>query len=201
MYRGILLTISLFLICGCTQRLARVDFKYSNLAHMNVKEAFVDFDDVDPENLIFALSEAFRSKSYEIIDRHKLDFYYAETPTSEKCYEANREIIQQEFLAYQANDFGKYKAIDRESPFLSRGITDQCHILEKVKVLNIKSWFLQVEIPQGDYSTNVTVPEVSSFFLFNGTTSFQYTASRQDAICNYKLCIEAIYLGLEKSSN
>lgn len=135
---------------------------------MNIGDAVVDFGNTDPERLVFALSEGFRAKSCEIIDRKKLNFYYVETPTSQKCSEAKREISQQEFAAYEANNFTMYESIDREKPFSSRGITNQCKRLEAVRQQNINSWFLEVEIPQGNYSTNVTVPEVSSFFLFDG---------------------------------
>ena len=166
--KKIIFLLIFLLVHGCAT-FNRVDFKYSNLAHMNIRDAIVDFDNTDPEKLVFALSEAFRTKSYEIIDRKKLDFYYVETPVSQKCCEAEREIFQQEFSAYEANNFGMYKSIDRESPFSSRGITNQCKKLEIVRQQDVNSWFLEVEIPQGYYSTNVTVPDVNSFFLFNGS--------------------------------
>ena len=136
---------------------------------MNINDAIVCFDNTDPEKLVFALSEAFRAKSYDIIERKKLDYYLAETPTSEKCCEAEREIFQQEFLAYQENNFSKYKSIDRESPFLKRGITNQCKKFETVRQPGANSWYLEVEIPQGNFSTNVSKPDVNSFFLFNGS--------------------------------
>lgn len=161
----------LLLLSGCATTFYRVDFRYSNLAHMDIKEAFVNFDNTDPEKLIFALSEAFRSKSYEIIERKKLDFYYVVTPSCEMCAEADREIIQQEFSAYQANSFTLYKSIDRRLPYLSRGITPQCKMLETMSQSEVNSWFLEVEIPQGDFSTNVTIPDVNSFFLFNGSSN------------------------------
>ena len=161
----------LFLISGCATTFDRVDFKYSNLAHMDIKDAFVNFDNTDPEKLIFALSKAFRSKSYEIIDRKKLDFYYIETPSCGKCAEADREIFQQEFSAYQANSFPMYTSIDRELPYVSRGITPQCKKLETVRQSGVNSWYLEVEIPQGDFSTNVSIPDVNSFFLFNGSSN------------------------------
>ena len=156
------------MVCGCAT-FNRVDFKYSNLAHMNISDAIVEFENMDPERLVFALSEAFRAKSHEIIDRKKLDFYYVATPISEKCCEAEREIFQQEFSAYQTNNFAMYKSIDRESPFSNRGITNQCKKFEIIRQPDVNSWFLEVEIPQGNYSTNVTVPDVNSFFLFNGS--------------------------------
>lgn len=170
MKKGIVLFI-LLLASGCATMFNRVDFKYSNLAHMDIRDAFVDFDNTDPEKLIFALSKAFRAKSYEIIDRKKLDFYYVETPLCEKCGEADREIFQQEFSAYQANNFSMYKSIDRESPYLSRGITPQCKKLETVRQLGVNSWYLEVEIPQGNFSTDVSISDVNSFFLFNGSSN------------------------------
>ena len=170
MKKGIVLLI-LLLASGCATTFNRVDFKYSNLAHMDIRDAFVDFDNTDPEKLIFALTEAFRAKSYEIIDRKKLDFYYVETLLCEKCAEADREIFQQEFSAYQANNFSVYKSIDRESPYLSRGITPQCKKLVTVRQPDVNSWYLEVEIPQGNFSTDVSVPDVNSFFLFNGSSN------------------------------
>lgn len=163
--------LMLLLISGCAATFDRVDFKYSNLAHMDIKDAFVNFDNTDPEKLIFALSEAFRSKAYEITERKKLDFYYVETPSGKKCAEADREIFQQEFSAYQANSFTMYKSIDRNLPYVSRGIIPQCKKLEKVSQSGINSWYLEFEIPQGDFSTNVAVPDVNSFFIFNGSSN------------------------------
>jgi len=136
---------------------------------MNIRDAMVEFDNLDPERLVFSLSEAFRARSYEIIDRKKIDFYYAPTAVAEKCCEAEREIFQKEFAAYSANDFSMYKSIDRESPFTNRGVTNQCKKLDIIKQPDVNSWFLEVEIPQGNYSTNVTVPDVNSFFLFHNS--------------------------------
>lgn len=136
---------------------------------MDFKDAIVYFQNLDPENFVFALSEAFRAKSYDIIERKRLDFYYVATPTSEKCWEAEHEIFQREFAAYQKNDFDTYKSIDRETPFSSRGITNKCKIFEMVKSRDADSWFLKVEIPQGNYSTNITKPDINTFFLFNGS--------------------------------
>lgn len=169
--KTITILLVLLIVSGCATTFDRVDFKYSNLAHMDIKDAFVIFDNTDPEKLIFALSEAFRSKAYEIIERKKLDFYYVETPSCEKCAEADREIFQQEFSAYRANSFPMYKSIDRNLPYLGRGITPQCKKLEKVIQSGVNSWYLEVEIPQGDFSTTVTIPDVKSFFLFNGSSN------------------------------
>lgn len=169
--KTIVVFLMLLLISGCATNFDRVDFKYSNLAHMDIKDAFVNFDNTDPEKFIFALSEAFRSKTYEIIERKKLDFYYVETPSCEKCAEADREIFQQEFSAYQANSFPMYKSIDRKLPYLSRGITTECKKLQIVRDSGVNSWYLEVEIPQGDFSTNVTTPDLNSFFLFNGSSN------------------------------
>ena len=165
--KRIILLLIFFSISGCANTFSRVDFKYSNLVHMNIEETFVDFGSADPEKIIYALSEAFRSKSYEIIDRKKLNFYYVKTPLCKKCDEAEREILQKEFSAYRANNFSLYKSIDRESPFINRGITSKCKRLEIVENKDVNSWYLEVEIPQGEYSTTMSKPDVNSFFLFN----------------------------------
>jgi hypothetical protein len=88
-----------------------------------------------------------------------------------KCDAAEREIFQKEFSAYRANNFSSYKSIDRDSPFVDRGITSKCKRLEMVKNEDVNSWYLEVEIPQGEYSTSVSVPDVNSFFMFNDFSS------------------------------
>lgn len=166
----IFVLLVVFFVFGCATKFSRVDFKYSNLAYMSASDAFVTFEDLNPEDLIFALSDAFRARSFAIINRKRLNYYYIQTPEAEECSKAGREIFQQEFLAYQQNNFQKYKAIDRETPFSNRGLSNKCKQLKKARHVGINSWFLEVEVPQGDYSTTVNVPDVSSFFIFDGSS-------------------------------
>ena len=74
--------VFMLVICSCATNFDKVDFKYTNLAHMSYKDAIVELN-IDPEDLIFAMSNGFRAKSYEIIERKKLDFILVETPISE----------------------------------------------------------------------------------------------------------------------
>jgi hypothetical protein len=156
------------LIIGCAT-FNRVDFKYTSLAHMNVSDSIVSLHNVDPENLIFALSRSFRAQSYTILERKQLDLYYSLNSKAELCNEALREIYNQEFNSYQENDFTKYQAIDRKEPFVKRGIDDKCEIFDVISDSRSKSWFLEIEIPQGAYATNIVTPDVNSFFLVDGT--------------------------------
>jgi hypothetical protein len=155
---------------------------------MNIGDSIVSLHNVDPENLIFALSRSFRAQSYSILERKKLDFYYSQNLNAELCNDALREIYDQEFKSYQENDFTKYQAIDRKGPFVKRGIDDKCAIFEVITDSRSESWFLEIEIPQGAYATNIVAPDVNSFFLFDGTnqiTAYSIQNRSQSVTTNF----------------
>jgi len=133
---------------------------------MKIRDAVIDMDNIDPEKLIFELSERFHANSHQIIERQKLDSYFVETADAEECLAAYQEIWHQDFEAYQANDIRKYKDIDRETPFTKRGIANSCKFLERVTDPEANSWFLSADIPQGSHTKIITKPELTSSARF-----------------------------------
>jgi hypothetical protein len=167
----ILLVLFVTFLVGCqSNNFVKVDFKYSNLAHMKVDDAMIELD-VDPKSLIFALGESFMAQNNLVLDRQKLDFFYEKSKNSESCWEAQNEIFKTEFLSYQQNNFSLYKKLDRKATYRKHGVTSKCTLLDMIKSDTAESWFLQVEIPQGNFNTTISVPNVESFFAFSGNRS------------------------------
>lgn len=121
MIKKIVMSFVLFGLCGCTQ-FTYIPFKYSNLSHMNYRDAMTSVT-VKPEELIFDLSEAFRNNGANVLVRKKLGFVWVENPDGQKCWEAKFETDHKEFSSYRANSPSSFYAIDREQPYVSRNIT------------------------------------------------------------------------------
>ena len=156
---------------GClSNNFARVDFKYSNLSHMPVDDAMVELD-VSPKALIYALGDSFNAQKNLILDREKLDFFFIKSTNYRECWEAQKEIFSTEFISYQQNNFSMYENLDRQAVFSKHGVTDKCTLMQKTSLDTAESWFLRVEIPQGNYTTTISVPNVESFFAFSGNRS------------------------------
>lgn len=156
---------------GCISSFKTVDFKYSNLVYMSSEDALVEFNDIDPQKLIFALSKRFRNRGYNIVERKKLDFYFVEAPEAKRCEEASREIYRKEFAAYSANNYSMYKNIDRQMIYNNYGVTSSCQSLKILRAKGVESWFLAVDIPQGNYSTNTVESDIDPIFFFSGNTT------------------------------
>lgn len=165
----ILLTLSL---TGCATNFTRVDFKYSNLAHMNYREAMTTVTR-SPEELVFDMSEAFRRNSANVLERTKQSFILSENNNAQSCWEADHEIFQQEFASYRANSFPMYKSIDREKPYTSRNVANNCSLFTNANAPGADSWFLLVELPPRSSQTTVYQPTVDNFFLFSQNKSVQ----------------------------
>ncbi|MBB1429798.1 MULTISPECIES: hypothetical protein [unclassified Pseudoalteromonas] len=163
-----LLIFSIFL-SGCqSNNFEKVDFKYSNLAHMSVDDAIIELD-IDPKTLIFALSDSFRAQNNMVLEREKLDFFNRKSADYKACLNAQNDVFKTEFLAYQQNDFSIYKGLNRGKVFSKYGVSPQCGFFDIIKSDVADSWFLKVEVPQGNFNTTVSVPNVESFFGFSGT--------------------------------
>jgi len=167
-YMRVVILLSLLILAGCQSNKAfeKVDFKYSNLAHMTIDEALVELD-VDPKSLIFALGQSFMAQNNLVLERQKLDFNYQKSDNYINCWSAQNEVFRNEFYAYQLNNFSIYQSIDRQGIFKKFGVNESCTLMDMVKSEEAESWFLQVEIPQGNYQTTVSVPNVESFFSYS----------------------------------
>lgn len=161
----IFITFSI-LLTGCANNFTRADFKYSNIAHMNYREAMTEIS-TPPEEFIFDISDAFRKHGATILERKKIDFFITENSFAQKCWEANYSICQKEFTAYRSNDFKMYKAIDREKPFSTRNLTNDCSYFTNSTKPGTDSWFLLVEFPPRSAQTIIYRPSLNSFFVFN----------------------------------
>jgi hypothetical protein len=159
-------------LTGCATNFSRVPFKYTNLAHMNYRDAMISVSRM-PEELVFDLSEAFRHNGANVLERTKLKFIISENSDAQKCWEATYEIFQQEFAAYRANNFPMFNSIDREKPFTSRQIKNNCTYFSNINVLETESWFLLVELPPRTSQTTVYQPTMDNFFLFGQNKTVQ----------------------------
>lgn len=155
---------------GCqNNNFVTVDFKYSNLSHMPVDDAMVELD-VSPKALIYALGDSFKAQNNLMLDRQELDFFYRKSMGYKECWEAQKEVFSTEFISYQQNNFATYNNLDRQAVFAKHGVTDNCTLMQQASLDTAESWFLRVEIPQGNYSTTISVPNVESFFALSGTS-------------------------------
>lgn len=159
--------LALISVTGCKSTFTKVDFKYDNLTHMPPEEAMLSLE-IDPKTLIVQLSDAFKAQDNLILDREQLDFFYEPSAQQGACWSASQEIIGKEFLAYQNNDFSQYDNIDRKSIFANHGVSNQCTLMQAASDDVAESWFLRVEIPQGNYGTTISVPNVQTFFAISG---------------------------------
>lgn len=159
-------------LTGCATNFSRVPFKYSNLAHMSYRDAMTSVSRM-PEELVFDLSEAFRHNSANVLERTKLKFILSENSDAQNCWEAEYEISQLEFAAYRANSFPMFKSIDREKPFTSRQIKNNCSLFTNINAPDADSWFLLVELPPRTSQTTVYQSTVDNFFLFGQNKSAQ----------------------------
>lgn len=168
MNKLLILLLSTFVLSACNTFL-KVDYKYSNLSHMRVDDATLELD-LDPKLIIFSLSDTFSNQGNAILNREKLDFYYKKTEKSDSCWNASNETTEREFYAYQQNDFSLYEEIDRKGIFAKNGVDFKCQYMEIVNDKKAESWFLQVEIPQGNYESTIEVSKLNSSIIFSGTT-------------------------------
>ena len=170
--------LSVIGLSGCmTTPFERVDFKYDNTSHMTVDNAMVELD-IAPRALIYTLSDSFTAQGNALIERQELDFHYEKAENAQGCWNASRDVFQQEFHAYQLNDFSAYNKIDRAEIFKKYNAAMNCHYLDIVKEGTVDSWFLKVEIPQGNYNTTISVPNVETFFAFSGGQSIVGSGTR-----------------------
>ena len=165
----ILLSLAL---TGCATNFTRVDFKYTNLAHMNYRDAMTTVSR-NSEELVFDLSEAFRRNGANVLERTKLNYILSENDNAHNCWEAEYEIFQQEFAAYRANSFPMYKSIDRKKPFASRQVTNDCSLFTNTNDSDADSWLLIVELPPRTSQTTVYQPTIDNFFLFSQNKTVQ----------------------------
>lgn len=162
----VVLIMLLAVLSGCAQNFTRVDFKYSNLAHMNYRQAMTSIS-ISPEVLVYDLSEAFRQKGAQVLNREQLEFYPREKEDGYQCWEAEYSIFQKEFEAYRNNSFSAYRSIDRETPFTSRNVSSECSVFENISDESVESWFLRVEFPPRSSQATVYRPTVDDFFIFS----------------------------------
>lgn len=161
-----------FILSGCTTNFSTVDFRYTNLAHMNYRDAMTNVS-IAPEALIFDLSEAFRNNGANILERTKVNYILVENNDGQKCWNANNEIWQKEFNAYRINNYFDYKFIDREQPFTSRQIDNKCTFFTSSPNPAADSWLLKVELPPLSASSIVYQPNINSFFVFGQNKMYQ----------------------------
>jgi hypothetical protein len=158
-----------FGLLSCTTPFSKVDFKYSNLTHMSSNACFVKVAG-SPEEIVFGLSEAFRTQGATVFERQKIGYYPEQSGSARDCEAAEREINRQEFAAFEKNDFDQYAKIDRLTPYASRGISATCSKLKDVYDSSVDSWFLSVDLSPRTSSITVYQPTMSSIFLTDGTT-------------------------------
>jgi len=92
-------------------------------------------------------------------------------------------MFQAEFIAYQQNNFNNYKDIDRLGIFAKYGFGDDCKIMQEVTTDNSDSWLLKVEVPQGNYDTTISVPNVSSFLFYSSSyPTFGSVVNKKDRV-------------------
>jgi len=164
----LLFTVLWICLIGCVSNFTRVDFKYSNAAHMNYKNAMVKLTG-SPENIVFTLSESFRNSGAEIRERKKLDYILLEAEKGQECWEALVDVFNQEFASYRENNFNKYKSIDRNDCFTKRGVFPGCRWLYESSSENAESWLLSVELDPRAGATQIYTPTVNNFIVFDGT--------------------------------
>ena len=165
---SLLVTCCLFLT-SCTTPFNKVDFKYSNLAHMSVKDCFVEVKGA-PEEIVFGMSEALRKQGATIFQRQKIATYPEMSEYALECEGAEQEIFLQEFAAFEKNDFGEYSKIDRLTPFTSRKIASSCSRIRDYFDPTGESWILAVDLNPRASSSTVFQPTMNSIFLTDGTT-------------------------------
>lgn len=163
-----LISVLLLFCVGCQTTFVKVDFKYSNLAHMKANDAIVELD-IEPEVLIHSLSNSFRAQNNNILERKKVDYVNSKTENSDKCWSAQNEIFKAEFITYQQNNFTNYTNIDRLGILAKYGFGENCNIMQEVSTESADSWLLKVEVPQGNYDTTISVPNVSSFLFYSSS--------------------------------
>jgi hypothetical protein len=158
-------------LSGCqSNNFVKVDFKYDNLSHMSVDEAIVELD-ITPKSLIYALGDSFKAQNNLMLDRQKLDFFFEKSENYKECWQAQQEVFASEFLSYQQNNFSTYNKLDRQGIYDKHGVKLSCTFMKSVTSNAAESWFLRVEIPQGNFNTTISVPNVESFFAISGTKS------------------------------
>ncbi len=161
----------LILTCftGCANNFGRVDFKYSNLDHMNHQEGTIKIS-TPPEDFIFDITAAFRNNGANIIIRKKIDYVLTENTLGQQCWEAKYSISQKEFNAYRLNNFSIYNGIDREGQFSSKGLESNCSYFTRNIESDADSWQLVVEFPPRSAQTTIYRPTMNGFFMFNPNT-------------------------------
>ncbi len=167
MNKLLILLVSTLFLSACN-KFVMIDAKYSNLSHMRVDDATLELD-LDPKLLIFSLSDTFSNQGNAILNRKKLKFYNKKTENSDDCWNADNEVIKKEFFAYQKNNFSLYENIDRKGISAKHGVDFQCKKMELVNDEKAESWFLEVEIPQGNYESTIEVSKLNSSIIFSGT--------------------------------
>jgi hypothetical protein len=139
---------------------------------MNYRDAMTNVSRM-PEELVFDLSEAFRHNGANVLERAKLKFILSENSDAQKCWEAEYEIFQLEFASYRANSFPMFESIDREKPFTSRQVKNNCSLFTNTNAPEVDSWFLLVELPPRTSQTTVYQPTMDNFFLFGQNKTVQ----------------------------
>lgn len=155
-------------LASCKSTFQTVEFKYDNLAHMSPTEATVVIS-AKPEDLIFVLSQSFQRQNNLILNRRELDFYLTPSSDRDACSIASREIWSAEFQSYEANSFKQYESIDRKGIFDKHDVSENCSLFDMEHAGEFESWFLRVEIPQGNYTSTISVPDIESFIGFSGS--------------------------------
>lgn len=166
MNKLLILLLSTLFLSACN-KFVKVDYKYSNLSHMKTDDAIVELD-LNPELLIFSLSDTFSNHGNTILNREKLNFYNKKTENSDDCWTASNEVTKKEFFAYQQNNLSLYEEIDRNGIFAKNGVDFKCQMMEIVNDEKAESWFLQIEIPQGNYESTIEVSKLNSSIIFSG---------------------------------
>lgn len=162
-----MLAVFSLILSSCARNFNTVDFKYSSNAHQSFRSGMAEID-TPPEQLVVDLSAALRQQGAIVLQREKIDYILEEDKNAEACWQANSEIFQKEFHAYETNSFSLYQAIDRVAPYQNRGISQNCRIFNEISTGEKQSWLLMVQLPAERFNTTVYRPTSSRFFIFDG---------------------------------
>ena len=106
------------LLCGCSHHFTRVDFKYTSDAYLRPADRFQQVN--APPATVGSLVQLFiTQRGGRVVDaKAGVPFRFEPGPQAEPAFAAARALFEQEWDAYQQNDFSLYKALDRKDPLI-----------------------------------------------------------------------------------
>ena len=106
------------------RKMARVDFKYTSNSHLAPSERFVHTGAPAADVAAWLRAKANETGATILADLAGQNAALEIAPNGHACWQAGVDVAQQEWEAFEQNDFKLYERVDRSNPLIASGCSE-----------------------------------------------------------------------------